>query len=97
MFCVGEATTLLDIQYNLITPNCFNLVIYMLYVIDNLAYNGTATQNPPNSSFPPSFSIDGNRTDGMCSRTKGRRSYLQVDTGYMSVVTTVYLTFAGKI
>lgn len=69
----------------------------MLYVTDNLAYNGTATQNPPNPSFPASLSIDGKRKDGMCSRTTGRSSYIQVDTGSMSVVTTVYLTFAGKI
>lgn len=69
----------------------------MLYVTYNLAYNGTVSQNPPNSSFPAGLSIDGNRTDGMCSRTTGRNSYIQVDTGYMSVITTVYLTFAGKI
>lgn len=69
----------------------------MLYVTDNLAYNWTASQNPPNSGFPAGLSIDGNRTDGMCSRTTGRNSYIQVDTGYMSVITTVYLTFAGDI
>ncbi|CAG2230434.1 unnamed protein product [Mytilus edulis] len=56
------------------------------------SYNGKATQNPPNPSFPASLSIDGKRKDGMCSRTTGRSSYIQVDTGSMSVVTTVYLT-----
>ncbi|CAC5380716.1 Tyrosine-protein phosphatase non-receptor type 5,Receptor-type tyrosine-protein phosphatase R,Receptor-type tyrosine-protein phosphatase eta,Tyrosine-protein phosphatase non-receptor type 7,Receptor-type tyrosine-protein phosphatase beta [Mytilus coruscus] len=59
----------------------------------NLASYGTATQYPLNPNRPASLSVDGNRTNGMCSRTTGPVSYLQVDTGSLSVVTTVYLTF----
>ncbi|XP_052067776.1 protein eyes shut homolog isoform X2 [Mytilus californianus] len=72
-----------------------NTFVELCYIeiYDNLAYNGTATQNPLNPNKPASLSIDGNRTNGMCSRTTGSSSYLQVDTGSMSVVTTVYLTY----
>ncbi|OPL21526.1 hypothetical protein AM593_10271, partial [Mytilus galloprovincialis] len=63
---------------------------------DNLASGGTAIQNPPNSNNPASLSIDGNRTNGICSRTTGQGSYLQIDIGSMSVVTTIYITFGGK-
>ncbi|XP_052067767.1 multiple epidermal growth factor-like domains protein 6 [Mytilus californianus] len=59
----------------------------------NLASNGTATQNQPKPNHPASLAIDGNRTKGLCSMTIGSGSHLQVDTGSLSVVTTVYFTF----
>ncbi|CAC5379813.1 Tyrosine-protein phosphatase non-receptor type 5,Receptor-type tyrosine-protein phosphatase R,Receptor-type tyrosine-protein phosphatase eta,Tyrosine-protein phosphatase 10D,Tyrosine-protein phosphatase non-receptor type 7,Receptor-type tyrosine-protein phosphatase O,Receptor-type tyrosine-protein phosphatase beta [Mytilus coruscus] len=58
----------------------------------NLASNGIATQTPSNANHPAYMSVDGNRT-GICSMTFGSKSYLQVDTGYMSVITMVYMTF----
>ncbi|XP_063446352.1 uncharacterized protein LOC134725939 [Mytilus trossulus] len=63
----------------------------------NLASGGTAIQNPLNSNNPASLSIDGNRTNGICSRTTGQSSYLQVDTGSMSVLTTIYITFGDTL
>ncbi|CAG2207372.1 unnamed protein product [Mytilus edulis] len=44
-------------------------------------------------NHPASFAIDGNRTNGLCSSLTGPDSYLQIDTGSLSVVTTVYFTF----
>ncbi|OPL33848.1 hypothetical protein AM593_00931, partial [Mytilus galloprovincialis] len=60
---------------------------------DNLASNGTAKQNQPKPSHPARLAIDGNRTNGQCSMTTGPGSYLQIDTRYLSVVTTVYIIF----
>lgn len=69
----------------------------MKFVTDNLASNGTAKQNQPKPNHPASLAIDGNRTNGQCSMTTGPGSYLQIDTRDLSVVTTVYITFGGKM
>ncbi|VDI10733.1 Hypothetical predicted protein [Mytilus galloprovincialis] len=58
----------------------------------NLATNGIATQSPSNRNHPAYLSVNGNRT-GMCSMTSGTNSYIQVDTGYISTITMIYITF----
>ncbi|CAG2193358.1 Tyrosine-protein phosphatase corkscrew,Tyrosine-protein phosphatase non-receptor type 7,Receptor-type tyrosine-protein phosphatase alpha,Receptor-type tyrosine-protein phosphatase eta [Mytilus edulis] len=61
----------------------------------NIASNGTATENPVSISHPAYLSIDGKRT-GSCSRLSGPNSYLQVDTGFTSIITMIYLTLNGS-
>lgn len=67
-----------------------------IYITDNLATNGIATQSPSNKNHPAYLSVNGNRT-GMCSMTSGSNSYLQVNTGYNSIITMIYITFGGKL
>lgn len=67
-----------------------------MYLTDNLASNGIATQTPSNTNHPAYLSVDGNRT-GSCSMTSGSNSYLQVDTGSISIITMIYITFDGKL
>ncbi|VDI41654.1 Hypothetical predicted protein, partial [Mytilus galloprovincialis] len=61
----------------------------------NIASNGTATENPLSISHSAYLSIDGKRT-GSCSRLSGPNSYLQVDTGFTSIITMIYLTLNGS-
>ncbi|XP_052059526.1 multiple epidermal growth factor-like domains protein 11 isoform X2 [Mytilus californianus] len=63
----------------------------------NLASNGTAKQDPPKLNSSASLSIDGIRKNGMCSMTTGIHSYLQVDTGFLSVISTIFLTFGDTL
>lgn len=67
-----------------------------MYLTDNLATNGIATQSPSNTNHPAYLSVDGNRTSS-CLMTSGPNSYLQVDTGYMTIIKTIYITFNGKL
>ncbi|XP_063446685.1 uncharacterized protein LOC134726180 [Mytilus trossulus] len=57
----------------------------------NIASNGTATENPQSISHPAYLSIDGKRT-GSCSMLSGPNSYLQIDMGFTSIITMIYLT-----
>ncbi|CAC5421816.1 Tyrosine-protein phosphatase non-receptor type 5,Receptor-type tyrosine-protein phosphatase R,Receptor-type tyrosine-protein phosphatase S,Receptor-type tyrosine-protein phosphatase eta,Tyrosine-protein phosphatase non-receptor type 7,Receptor-type tyrosine-protein phosphatase N2,Tyrosine-protein phosphatase non-receptor type 12,Receptor-type tyrosine-protein phosphatase delta [Mytilus coruscus] len=56
----------------------------------NLAINGIAKQNPTDQSFPARRSIDGDILT--CISLVSTDSYLQVDTGFLSVVTFVYIS-----
>lgn len=67
-----------------------------MYLTDNLATDGIATQSPSNTNHPAYLSVDGNRTS-ICSMTSGPNSYLQVDTGFMSIIKTIYITFNSKL
>lgn len=74
------------------------LFIECICIIDNIATNGIATLSPSNTNHPAYLSVNGNRTGmHMCSMTSGWNSYLQVDTGYNSIITMIYITFGGKL
>ncbi|CAC5406999.1 unnamed protein product [Mytilus coruscus] len=60
----------------------------------NVVYYGTAKQHPSHPTAK--FSIDGELTS--CTTITGtqQRPYLQIDTGSLSVITAVHLTFGDK-